>query len=313
MPFITCIVLSHNKPVQLSEALDSLLAQTFQDWDALVVDSGVLHDRGVFDQLPAMRDPRLRLIRSSETEELRRTKTIASWCFNECFRKKLVQGEYVTYLCDDDLIYANAFQAFYDHVQANPSVQAMYASVDMTAVTSSGQKFRLREIVANEIKGSCCGGGPLDCWVDYLQLCHKADLLKRFPDDEYWPEDRAVMAHADGVFLEKIGSHVPIYPVKAKIGQNRKVPSSLNEGGERLDLLYRIHCLEEENNNLRHALAQVQVEHTQVLAHFQGCLRYRVVDTLNGAFRRIPLIHWASKGLLLAGKKAWSWARRRAG
>jgi glycosyltransferase involved in cell wall biosynthesis len=306
MPFFTCLVLSHNKPEQMTEAIDSLVAQTFVDWEAVVVDSGVLYDRGFYERSPVERDHRFRLVRSAETEELRRSRTIASWCFNECFRNKLVRGAYVTYLCDDDLLYPNAFQAFYDHIQANPGVEAMYASVDMTAVTSGGHKFRLRELVVDEIKGSVCGGGPLDCRVDYLQLCHRATLVERFPDDEYWPEDRAVMSHADGVFLEKIGSLVPIYPVRAKVGQNRKVPSSLNEGGERLDLLYRIQCLENANQHLQQALADIQTEHGRVMAS----LRYRLVDKLNGAVKRVPIVHWAGKRLLLAGKSAWRWARR---
>src|SRR5262249_37593083 len=147
------------------------------------------------------------------------------------------------------------------------------------------------------------GGGPLDCRVDYLQLCHKAELFHRFPDDEYWPESRDVIKHADGIFLEKIGSYGPIHPVPMKVGQNRKVPSSLNEGGERLDLLYRIQCLEGENHHLREALAQAQGERQRLhlaLADWQGRLRYRLADKLNSAVKRVPFAHWAGKRLILA-------------
>ena len=58
-----------------------------------------------------------------------------------------------------------------------------------------------------------------------------------FPTDEYWPEDRNAIRHADGIFLEQVGRHFPIYPVAARIGENRKVPASLNDGGERLRIL----------------------------------------------------------------------------
>jgi hypothetical protein len=104
-PVFTCIILSHDKPDYVVEALASLAGQTFQDWEGIVFDSGVLTDRGFFQQQPICADPRIRLIRSWETEELRNTKTIASWCFNECFRKNLVRGAFVTYLCDDDILY----------------------------------------------------------------------------------------------------------------------------------------------------------------------------------------------------------------
>jgi glycosyltransferase involved in cell wall biosynthesis len=250
MPFLSCIVLSHEKPAFVGEALDSLLAQTFPDWEAVVFDSGSLYDRGFFGRLPAAQDARIRIVRSWETEAVRRTKTVASWCFNECFRKGLLRGAYVTYLCDDDLLYPNAFQAFHDHARANPGVLAMYASIDRTGVTARGETFPLPALLANEVKGSCCGGGPLDCHVDYLQLCHHTGLLPHFPDDEFWPEGRDAVRHADGIFLERLGGLVPIDPVPVKIGQNRKVPGSLNDGGERLECLRQLFLLEQEIDRL---------------------------------------------------------------
>ena len=236
-PLFTCIVVSHNKPARVTEALASLARQTFADWEAIVFDSGVLYDQGFFESLPFTSDPRFRFVRSWETDELRRTKTIASWCSNECFRKQLVRSKYVTYLCDDDLLNSGAFDAFHRSLEAQPNAMALYGAVDMTVVNDRGERFLLREIPAKEIKGSVCGGGRLDQQVDYLQICHHVDVLKSFPTDEYWPEDRDAIRHADGIFLEKVGRHYPIYPVAAKIGENRKVPESLNDGGERFRLL----------------------------------------------------------------------------
>jgi glycosyltransferase involved in cell wall biosynthesis len=315
MPFISCILLSHNKPDNVGEAINSLLAQTFSDWEAIVFDSGVLFDQGFFSDLPALKDPRLRLIRSWETEELRQSKTIASWCFNECFRKKMLNGSFVVYLCDDDMFYPNAFQTFYDYAQSNPEAKAMYASIDMTAVTPAGEKVTYHEMIAQEMKGSCCGGGPLDCQVDYLQLCHKAELFDLFPDEDFWPEDREVIRHADGIFLEKIGSRVPIYPIPEKIGENRKVPLSLNTGGERLEFLLEIHRRNKEIQLLHKLLsekwhewedllvrlAEVDYERVGLLFAQTQCLRYRIADKVNNAIKRVPLLHRVGKKLVRTG------------
>jgi glycosyltransferase involved in cell wall biosynthesis len=297
MPFISCILLSHNKADHVGEAIDSLLAQTFPDWEAVVFDSGVLYDQGFFSTLPALKDPRFRLIRSWETEQLRQTKTIASWCFNECFRKKLLNGSFITYLCDDDLLYPNAFETFHDFAQTHPEAKAMYASIDMSAVTPEGEKLIYQELLAKEVKGSCCGGGPLDCQVDYLQVCHKAELFDLFPDGEFWPEEREVITHADGIFLEKIGSRVPICPIPVKIGENRKVPLSLNSGGERLEVL----------------LESYQRDRMCKLANDEegALLRYRIADKLNEAFQRVPLLHGTAKKLILAGWRVWKRTTRR--
>jgi glycosyltransferase involved in cell wall biosynthesis len=307
--------LSHNKPDNVGEAINSLLAQTFSDWEAIVFDSGVLFDQGFFSDLPALEDPRFRLIRSWETEELQQSKTVASWCFNECFRKKMLNGSFVVYLCDDDMFYPNAFQTFYDYAQSNPEAKAMYASIDMTAVTPAGEKVTYHEMIAEEMKGSCCGGGPLDCQVDYLQLCHKAELFDLFPDEDFWPEDREVIRHADGIFLEKIGSRVPIYPIATKIGENRKVPLSLNTGGERLEFLVEIHRRDKEIRRLaqmmtdlhrlladkQHELAEVDYERIGLRINHAECLRYRVADKVNNAIKRVPLLHRVGKKLVRSG------------
>jgi hypothetical protein len=146
----------------------------------------------------------------------------------------------VTYLCDDDLLDPGAFAAFYRYLGDHPTAMAMYGAVDMTVVNERGERFLLREIPAKEVKGRICRGGRLDQQVDYLQICHHVDVLKTFPNDEYWPEAREFIRHADGIFLEQIGSRFPIYPVSAKIGENRKVPDSLNDGGERLRILEQV-------------------------------------------------------------------------
>jgi hypothetical protein len=274
MPLFTCIVLSHDKPTYVVDALASLAAQTFQDWEAIVFDSGVLHDRGFFDDLAVMRDPRFRLVRSWETDELRSTKTIASWCFNECFRKHLVRAPYVSYLCDDDILYPNAFAAFHQHIQANTGTMALYGAVRMTVVNERGERLFLRQSPANEIKGRCCGGGRLDRQVDYLQICHHVDVLKTFSSDEYWPEEREVIRHADGIFLEQIGRRFPIVPIQATIGENRKVPLSLNDGGEKLRQLEQMCRRAEKLRKLR--------RHLGPLGTFLG--RLRVAAYLQSSF-----------------------------
>ena len=277
-PCFTCIVVSHNKPVHVAEALASLVRQTFEDWEAIVFDSGVLYDKGFFQTLTIASDPRVRLVRSWETEELRATKTIASWCFNECFRKDLVRGTYVTYLCDDDLLDEAAYQAFYRYSQQHPGTMAMYGSAEMTVITDGGERLLLRESPAREPKGRCCRGGGLDGHVDYLQVCHHRDVLKIFPHGEYWPESRETIRHADGIFLERIGDHYPIMPVPARIGENRKVSASLNDGGERLHELEKLCRKADADRRLRRKLGLVGA----VL------IRYGIADLFRSFHKRLP-------------------------
>jgi hypothetical protein len=223
---VSCICVCHDKPELTHEAIGSLLAQTWPDWEALVIDSGVLHDAGYYDRFPWRSDPRLRLIRSHETAETRRTRAMAPWCFNECFRKGRVRGELVVYLCDDDLLYPGAFETFVSFCRKRPDVRAMYASQDLGVIYPNGWRALVGERRATVPGGRSCGGRTMDCEVDYLQFCHRADVLRLFPDDEYWPEAKGTEEHADGLFMERVGALVPIHPIDVKVSQNRRTARS---------------------------------------------------------------------------------------
>jgi hypothetical protein len=227
-PAMTILIVSHNKPRLLPEAMASVLAQSEANWQAILFDSGLLWDQGYFNRQPWTADPRLRLVRSTETPALRRRKAMAPWCFNECFRRGLVLGELVMYLCDDDILYPEAFATFMEAFAKNQDAMAMYASQDVGWLGPDGQSKIVGARRALVTGGRCCAGRIMDCQVDYLQLCHRRDALQSFPTDEYWPEDKATGDHADGLFMEKLGSCYPILPIDRKVSLNRRTPWSVN-------------------------------------------------------------------------------------
>jgi hypothetical protein len=192
----------------------------------LVVDSGILYDQGYYESFSWSTDERLTFIRSTETDETRRTKAMAPWCFNECFRNGMVKGEIVMYLCDDDILYPNAFQTFASYAESRPDAEAMYASQDIGVIYSNGWRAVVGERRAVGIGGKCVSGRTMDCQVDYLQFCHRVRLFNKFSDSEFWPEGKDTESHADGVFMEKCGAITPIHPIDIKVSQNRRTPTS---------------------------------------------------------------------------------------
>ena len=132
------------------------------------------------------------------------------------------------YLFDDYLLYPNAFGTFVDAFRQNPRAMAMYASQDIGRLGPEGRTEKIGERRALAAGGKCCAGRIMDCQVDYLQLCHRRTALSAFPDTEYWPEDKATGDHADGLFMEKLGSYWPILPIDVTISLNRRTPWSIN-------------------------------------------------------------------------------------
>jgi glycosyltransferase involved in cell wall biosynthesis len=225
---VSCICVCHNKPALTHEAIQSIVNQSYPHWEAVIVDSGVLYDTGYYQRFPWRHDPRIQLIRSHENDEIRRTRAMAPWCYNECLRQGLVSGDLIMYLCDDDLLYTNAFATFVSFSRQNPDAQAMYASQDVAVIYPNGWRAIVAERRATRPGGRFCNGRRMDCHVDYLQLCHKPEVLGLLSSNEYWPESKDSESHADGIFMERIGEHAAIYPIDVKVSQNRRTPQSVN-------------------------------------------------------------------------------------
>jgi glycosyltransferase involved in cell wall biosynthesis len=281
---VTCICVCHNKPDITHEAIESIVKQTYPGWEALIVDSGVLYDAGYYDRFAWRKDSRIKLIRSHESETTRRTKAMAPWCFNECFRKGLVTGDLVMYLCDDDILYPSAFETFVSYCRKHPGTEVMYASQDIGVIYPNGFHDIVGERRATEPGGVSCGGRIMDCQVDYLQLCHRADVLARFADDEYWPESKEFESHADGIFMERLGKLFTIHPIDIKVSQNRRTAQST------------YNPLSPASPELFNTLARLQqrvmqlTDQNQALETRLGAFRYRVADRVHDVCARVPLL-----------------------
>lgn len=230
MANISLIIVSHNKPDFIKEAIQGVLNQTHQDWEAVLVDSGVLLNKGHFDYL---KDPRIRIIPSGETKEMFKTTNMASWCFNNVLNSGKLTGELVIYLCDDDLIYPNSFQTYWDYyTKYNREPQAMYSSQDIGLVSTDGKTQIVGKRHAKKPAGKFCRGVKMDCKVDYLQFCHTRAILgplgKLLGTTRYHCEDRDEGFHADGIFMEQIGSLTKVHNIDVITSMNRRTTTSIN-------------------------------------------------------------------------------------
>jgi glycosyltransferase involved in cell wall biosynthesis len=96
MPRVSVIIPSYNRADLLAETLDSVIAQTYPDWEALVVDDGSEDNSLELAQKYAAKDNRIRA-------SLRRgEKKGACVCRNQGL--SMAAGEYVIFLDSDDLL-----------------------------------------------------------------------------------------------------------------------------------------------------------------------------------------------------------------
>lgn len=215
---ITVLLLSHNKPKLVNEAINSVLGQSFTHWQMVLIDSGVLYDQGHFDWLA--RDSRIKVWRSTETNEIRTQRCVASWCFNQAFALNMVQGKVTQYLCDDDLLYGNALLKIVEWYQTHPEAMALICSEDVGRIDKDDKRYLVGERCANCERGQ----GQFLRIIDYLQFTHRREVWDFVQHDESF-ENRT---HADGIFMEEVAKQFKIHSLDYKVGINRKTPFSLN-------------------------------------------------------------------------------------
>src|ERR1035441_5091182 len=102
IPAVTVLLTSYNRPQYLSRAIQSVLAQTFTDWELMILDDGS-PDPGIgtiLHNVAKWGDSRITVQRFVTTDAERaatcRYATLINWGAAH------TTGKYITYLCDDD-------------------------------------------------------------------------------------------------------------------------------------------------------------------------------------------------------------------
>lgn len=123
-PLVSIIIPTKNRKDLLVETLESVRAQTYPHWEAIVVDDG--SDDGTMEKVPPRyaNEPRIQF-RRRESE-----RGNANVCRNEGFRAS--KGDYIIFLDSDDLLMPECLEG---------RVRIMERNLDLDFVTSLAREF----------------------------------------------------------------------------------------------------------------------------------------------------------------------------
>jgi len=108
-PVITVFMAAYNAAAYIKEAIESVITQTFEDYELLIVDDGSVDN--TFEIISSFNDPRIRVIRNGKNMGLTSTRNVA---LNEA------KGTYLAILDSDDIAMKNRLQLQYDFFSENP-------------------------------------------------------------------------------------------------------------------------------------------------------------------------------------------------
>jgi len=167
MPKVSVILTVYNRVAMVRDAIDSLLAQTFNDFEIIVVDDGSTD--GSVEVIKSIGDPRIRLIaheRNMGTPTARNSGLEAA------------RGEYIAWLDSDDLARPKRLQSQVDYLDAHPSIAMVGTAAG--AIRANGRRRWTRQsrpLSHDEIVSMLQFRTPM------LQssIMGRADILKQYP------------------------------------------------------------------------------------------------------------------------------------
>lgn len=143
MPTVSVVIPAFNAQAYLAQAIESVMAQDFRDWELVVVDDGSDDDTSQIARRYSLRDARIRSVRQANagTPSAR----------NRGFDAASNESPYLLFLDSDDLLETHAIQALLTAAQENPWAKALFGRaryidhhgepVESASESSSGDRY----------------------------------------------------------------------------------------------------------------------------------------------------------------------------
>ena len=131
MPRVSILVTTYNRSKILPRALQSILKQTYRDYEIIIVDDCSQDDTA--DVVKTFDDPRIRYIRNPQNV----AGTLGDRTIAKAFIDTYMQGEFFIWLCDDDFWIPD--DLLLRHIQ----IMDDYPSIALVAVIRRHKKCRV--------------------------------------------------------------------------------------------------------------------------------------------------------------------------
>lgn len=135
MPKVSVIVPSYNRADYISETIESILAQSFKDFELIFIDDGSTDNTEELVKAFASHDERVKYFKQKNSE-----RAVA-----RSYGMSLAQGELVCLVDSDDLWYPNKLEVQVAKMDADPELCCCYAAVDRIDLESKPVKSSPRQ------------------------------------------------------------------------------------------------------------------------------------------------------------------------
>jgi GT2 family glycosyltransferase len=209
MPLISIVIPAHNAERFLAATLDSVVEQSYNDWECIVVDDDSKDATLAIAERYAQTDDRIRAVHIDHGGE--------SGARNAGFRLTNSNATYCTFMDSDDVWLPGALEALLDRANADPEAIGAHAVAEF--IDASGAPLRPGEFSARGLHriglvGDRIGKIPIDAPTDFTVLFWGTSifppglvLAKRAAYVKVGPFDASLTAGADWDMLLRLARY----------------------------------------------------------------------------------------------------------
>ncbi|GGK65534.1 glycosyltransferase family 2 protein [Rufibacter glacialis] len=218
-PLVSIICLSYNHAAFLRQALDSVLAQTYQNLEVLVVDDLSTDNSVQIIEEYVQRFPRLKFIKHAQN-----TGNCAA--FNEAFR--LSTGEFIIDFATDDVLHPDRVARQVDAFQHLPATYGVvYTEAELIDETSAPLGFFYTRSAAGQISPTPVEGDIFAAVLERYFICPPTMMIRRQVLEELGGYD-PTLAYEDFDFWVRSSRQWQYHFLDQALCQRRVHPHSLS-------------------------------------------------------------------------------------
>ncbi|MBI1776638.1 MAG: glycosyltransferase [Proteobacteria bacterium] len=217
-PTVSVIVPVHNQVRFLPEAIDSILAQRFSDFELIIVDDGSTD--GSWEAAAAVRDGRLRVERLSrrQGQAAARNKGV-----------ELVRGRYTAFLDSDDVALPDRLEREVAHLERNPSIDLVGGGLTIVDAERRPIRTVVNPMCNTEMRWAMLFNNPLATSTIMVRTATLRLQTRGFEDRYAGADDfgmwSALMALGRGEIIEPILGHYRQHGQQLSQTQGTAVPA----------------------------------------------------------------------------------------
>ncbi len=272
MPFFSIIIPTYNRGALIGKTIQSILSQTFVDYEIIIVDDGSTDNTE--EIIKSVKSEKIILIKQKNNERgaARNAGT------------KKANGTYITFLDSDDVFYPNHLQIAHNTIKNNLNPEVFHTRYEI--IKEDGQVIEQKKLLTKKINKNLISGN--------FMSCNGVFLRKDIALANLFNEDRALSALEDWELWLRIASKYSIIYSNTITSAiiNHDSRSVLNTN--KADLILRIETL------LKYVLSNSQIisYYKHEISKFKSsCYTYIALHLALTKNNRIDAIKFLIKGL----------------